>query len=309
MRCLRIAPGAQGAISSPDRDEPLAAIPWPRKSTSLLTFPTRILTAAGACRARGPAAPTRTSASTKRSRASPSAAASTCCSSATAPASRTPGPGSRDEAVRWGIAWPRHDMSPVITCMSRVTQHVGFGLTYASTFMHPFYVARLFNSLDHVTGGRIAFNVITSTPRCRRRELRLRRADGARRRATTGWKSSSMSAARCGTASSRTRFIWDRESGVVGRSGEGAGDQSRGQVLQGPRPAQPPALAAGPSGPDPGRRLAARHQRLAPISPITSSAPVAAQAGQVGACASARRGAGRARPRPGTDRHRFGASA
>jgi FMN-dependent oxidoreductase (nitrilotriacetate monooxygenase family) len=71
--------------------------------------------------------------------------------------------GSRDEAVRWGIGWPRHDMSPVITVMSRVTRHVGFGLTYASTFMHPFYVARLFNSLDHVTNGRIAFNVIASS--------------------------------------------------------------------------------------------------------------------------------------------------
>lgn len=71
--------------------------------------------------------------------------------------------GSRDEAVRWGIGWPRHDMSPIITCMSRVTAHVGFGLTYASTFMHPFYVARLFNSLDHVTNGRIAFNVIASS--------------------------------------------------------------------------------------------------------------------------------------------------
>src|ERR1043166_4803353 len=69
---------------------------------------------------------------------------------------------SRDEAVRWGIGWPRHDMSPVITAMSRVTKHVGFGLTYASTFMHPFYVARLLNSLDHITNGRIAFNVITS---------------------------------------------------------------------------------------------------------------------------------------------------
>jgi FMN-dependent oxidoreductase (nitrilotriacetate monooxygenase family) len=71
--------------------------------------------------------------------------------------------GSRDEAARWGIGWPRHDMSPVITCMSRVTKNVGFGLTYASTFMHPFYVARLFNSLDHVTNGRIAFNVIASS--------------------------------------------------------------------------------------------------------------------------------------------------
>lgn len=71
--------------------------------------------------------------------------------------------GSIDPAVEWGIQWPRHDMSPVITAMSMVTEHIGFGLTYSSTFMHPFYVARLLNSLDHVTGGRIAFNVVASS--------------------------------------------------------------------------------------------------------------------------------------------------
>src|SRR5512144_3169778 len=73
--------------------------------------------------------------------------------------------GGIDAAVRRGVAWPRLDMSPWITAMSRVTRHVGFGLTYASTFMHPFYVARLLNSLDHITGGRIAFNVISSQRR------------------------------------------------------------------------------------------------------------------------------------------------
>lgn len=70
-----------------------------------------------------------------------------------------------DAAVRRGVAWPRLDMSPWITAMSRVTSHLGFGLTYATTFMHPFYVARLLNSLDHITNGRIAFNVITSQRR------------------------------------------------------------------------------------------------------------------------------------------------
>ncbi|WP_428484256.1 NtaA/DmoA family FMN-dependent monooxygenase [Rhodopila sp.] len=73
--------------------------------------------------------------------------------------------GSIDAAVRRGVAFPRLDMSPWITAMSRVTSHIGFGLTYASTFMHPFYVARLLNSLDHITNGRIAFNVITSQRR------------------------------------------------------------------------------------------------------------------------------------------------
>jgi FMN-dependent oxidoreductase (nitrilotriacetate monooxygenase family) len=71
--------------------------------------------------------------------------------------------GSPDAAIRWGISWPRQEMSPILTAMSRVTKHLGFGVTYSTTFMHPYYLARLLNSLDHVTGGRIAFNVITST--------------------------------------------------------------------------------------------------------------------------------------------------
>ena len=71
--------------------------------------------------------------------------------------------GSHEAAGRWGVGWPRHDMSPYIAAMGRSTQHIGFGLTYSSTFMHPFYVARLLNSLDHITNGRMAFNVVAST--------------------------------------------------------------------------------------------------------------------------------------------------
>lgn len=71
--------------------------------------------------------------------------------------------GSRDAAVEWGVNWPRQDLNPIMVAMSRVTKHVGFGLTYSSTFMHPYYTARLMNSLDHVSGGRIAMNLVTST--------------------------------------------------------------------------------------------------------------------------------------------------
>jgi len=71
--------------------------------------------------------------------------------------------GSRDAAVEWGINWPRQDFNPIMVAMSRVTRHIGYGLTYSSTFMHPYYMARLMNSLDHVTGGRIAMNLVTST--------------------------------------------------------------------------------------------------------------------------------------------------
>jgi FMN-dependent oxidoreductase (nitrilotriacetate monooxygenase family) len=73
--------------------------------------------------------------------------------------------GSRDAAVEWGINWPRQDFNPLMVAMSRVTKHIGFGLTYSSTFMHPYYLSRLMNSLDHITGGRIAMNLVTSTRR------------------------------------------------------------------------------------------------------------------------------------------------
>lgn len=73
--------------------------------------------------------------------------------------------GSRDAAIEWGMNWPRQDLNPLMVAMSRVTKHLGFGLTYSSTFMHPYYMARLMNSLDHLTGGRIAMNLVTSTRR------------------------------------------------------------------------------------------------------------------------------------------------
>ena len=112
--------------------------------------------------------------------------------------------GSIDEAVRWGIGWPRQDMRPYHRGAVPDTKHVGFGLTYSSTFMHPYYVARLLNSLDHVTKGRIAFNVVTSTRRSGCGQFRLRRTDGAQHRDTNAWRNSSTSARRCGPASSRT---------------------------------------------------------------------------------------------------------
>src|SRR4051812_12182821 len=119
-----------------------------------------------------------------------------------------------DDAVRYGVAWPRLDMSPWIVAMSRVTKHIGFGLTYATTFMHPFYVARLLNSLDHITNGRIAFNVVAST----------RRADAA----NYGFKTLMDHNARYARMEEfidvckklwdsiePDAFEWDRETGVV----------------------------------------------------------------------------------------------
>jgi FMN-dependent oxidoreductase (nitrilotriacetate monooxygenase family) len=70
--------------------------------------------------------------------------------------------GSHEAVVRFGAKWPRHDMTPMIPLMAKAAPGVGFALTMSTTYHHPFHCARLFNALDHVTRGRIAWNAVTS---------------------------------------------------------------------------------------------------------------------------------------------------
>jgi long-chain alkane monooxygenase len=70
--------------------------------------------------------------------------------------------GSHEAVVRYGAKWPRHDMAPMIPLMAKAAPGIGFALTMSTTYHHPFHVARLFNALDHVTRGRIAWNAVTS---------------------------------------------------------------------------------------------------------------------------------------------------
>jgi alkanesulfonate monooxygenase SsuD/methylene tetrahydromethanopterin reductase-like flavin-dependent oxidoreductase (luciferase family) len=57
--------------------------------------------------------------------------------------------GTHHAAVRYGMRWPKHDMSPLIRLMARAAAGIGFGLTMSTTYQHPFHVARFFNSLNH----------------------------------------------------------------------------------------------------------------------------------------------------------------
>ena len=75
--------------------------------------------------------------------------------------------GNHHATVRLGARWPMQDMLPYIPCMARVAPGVGFGLTMSTTYHHPFHVARIFNALDHVTQGRIAWNARLAAERQR----------------------------------------------------------------------------------------------------------------------------------------------
>lgn len=51
----------------------------------------------------------------------------------------------------------------LLSALSVVTQHVGLVATASTTYNEPFHLARKFASLDHLSGGRAAWNLVTST--------------------------------------------------------------------------------------------------------------------------------------------------
>jgi FMN-dependent oxidoreductase (nitrilotriacetate monooxygenase family) len=70
--------------------------------------------------------------------------------------------GSVADAVRLGARPVKLDLSIVLGIVAAATQHIGLGATYSTTYYSPFHVARTFATLDHLSGGRAAWNVVTS---------------------------------------------------------------------------------------------------------------------------------------------------
>ncbi|QUS36358.1 LLM class flavin-dependent oxidoreductase [Falsirhodobacter algicola] len=68
------------------------------------------------------------------------------------------GPG---DALRGGVQVPANDPSLIIPAMAAVTRHLGFGVTCNLTYEQPFLFARRMSTLDHLTGGRIGWNIVT----------------------------------------------------------------------------------------------------------------------------------------------------
>jgi FMN-dependent oxidoreductase (nitrilotriacetate monooxygenase family) len=69
--------------------------------------------------------------------------------------------GNADGAVRGAVQVPVNDPSLIIPAMAAVTRHLGFGVTCNLTYEPPFLFARRMSTLDHLTGGRIAWNIVT----------------------------------------------------------------------------------------------------------------------------------------------------
>ncbi len=65
-------------------------------------------------------------------------------------------------AIRSGAQVPAHDPMLLVPAMASVTTHLGFGVTASLSYEPPFLMARRFSTLDHLTDGRIGWNIVTS---------------------------------------------------------------------------------------------------------------------------------------------------
>jgi FMN-dependent oxidoreductase (nitrilotriacetate monooxygenase family) len=58
----------------------------------------------------------------------------------------------------------RFDPLPLMPLVAQATKHIGLIATVATTFYPPFLAARLYQTLDHLTKGRIGVNIVTASP-------------------------------------------------------------------------------------------------------------------------------------------------
>jgi FMN-dependent oxidoreductase (nitrilotriacetate monooxygenase family) len=70
--------------------------------------------------------------------------------------------GSMAPAIRTAAQVPNHDPIPLLSWMGAVTSTIGLASTFSISHQHPFHAARLWATLDHLTRGRAAWNVVTA---------------------------------------------------------------------------------------------------------------------------------------------------
>lgn len=69
--------------------------------------------------------------------------------------------GNVDAALKHAIQVPLNDPMALVPVMASATKHLGFGVTCSLTYEHPYSFARRMSTLDHLTNGRVAWNIVT----------------------------------------------------------------------------------------------------------------------------------------------------
>jgi len=69
--------------------------------------------------------------------------------------------GNADAAIRSGGWTPCNDPMMIVPVMAQVTKNLGFGITGNLSYEQPYMFARRMSTLDHLTKGRLGWNIVT----------------------------------------------------------------------------------------------------------------------------------------------------
>ncbi|PSN65501.1 coenzyme dependent N5,N10-methylene tetrahydromethanopterin reductase [Corynespora cassiicola Philippines] len=71
------------------------------------------------------------------------------------------GPRNLEPAIKSAAQWPVNEPLAVIPAMAAATKNLGFGVTVATTYEQPYHLARRLSTIDHLTKGRLGWNIVT----------------------------------------------------------------------------------------------------------------------------------------------------
>ncbi|PQP23376.1 LLM class flavin-dependent oxidoreductase [Rhodococcus opacus] len=66
-----------------------------------------------------------------------------------------------DESTKYTLFWPMEPLS-VLSAVAAATEKIGLVATGSTTYNNCYDLARLFSTLDHISGGRAGWNIVTS---------------------------------------------------------------------------------------------------------------------------------------------------
>jgi FMN-dependent oxidoreductase (nitrilotriacetate monooxygenase family) len=70
--------------------------------------------------------------------------------------------GSNDDAIREAAQIPVNDPLQLAVAIALASEHIGIGITASTSFEHPYTFARRIATADHLTKGRVGWNIVTS---------------------------------------------------------------------------------------------------------------------------------------------------
>ena len=160
--------------------------------------------------------------------------------------------GDHAHTVANGIRCVKMDPITILTVMGMATERLGLGSTCSTTYYEPFHVARVFQTLDLMTNGRAAWNIVTSMNDGEalnmghaahgEHDQRYDRADEFLEVVVGHWDSWDDDA-----------IVLDKQHRPVRASRQGAAAGPHRRILPFARAVHRAALGAGTSGADPGR--------------------------------------------------------